>query len=103
MVAAAPGGRRVLEPVEARLMLMAGILLLILAVLFWFFPRALTYPLGILMVWFALSLIYRGYKLHFAQDWLGGNEQGAELGATSDKDDHQPAKSQRTSTNQETM
>ncbi|HKO62376.1 MAG TPA: phospholipase D-like domain-containing protein [Pyrinomonadaceae bacterium] len=70
-VGAAFTNRRVLEPVEARLMLMAGTLLLALAVLFWFYPRALTYPLGIIMVWFAFSLLYRGYKLHFAQDWHG--------------------------------
>ncbi|HEY5885633.1 MAG TPA: phospholipase D-like domain-containing protein [Pyrinomonadaceae bacterium] len=72
-VGAAFTNRRVLEPVEARLMLLAGTLLLVLAVLFWFFPRALVYPLGILMVWIALSLLYRGYKLHFAQDWLDRN------------------------------
>jgi cardiolipin synthase len=84
-VGAAFTNRRVLEPVEARLMLLAGILLLILAVLFWFFPRALTYPLGILMVWFALSLMYRGYKLHFAQNWLHPDRL-AEPSSTKQKD-----------------
>ena len=72
-VGAAFTNRRLLEPVEARLMLLAGTLLLILAVLFWFFPSVLIYPLGIVMVWFSLSLMYKGYKLHFAQDWLQRN------------------------------
>jgi cardiolipin synthase len=84
-VGAAFTNRRVLEPVEARLMLMAGILLLLLSVLFWFFPRSLTYPLGVLMVWFALSLIYRGYKLHFAQDWHD-HDRLPEAGAPEQKD-----------------
>lgn len=95
-VGAAFTNRRVLEPVEARLMLMAGMLLLLLSVLFWFFPRSLTYPLGVLMVWFALSLIYRGYKLHFAQDWHD-RDRLPEAGAAEQKDNpRQPPLTEQT-------
>ena len=62
-VGAAFTNRRVLEPVEARLMITAALLLMGFAVLIWFFPRSLTYPLIVLMVWVALSLVYRSLKL----------------------------------------
>jgi cardiolipin synthase len=62
-VGAAFTSRRVLEPVEARLMLTSASLLLGFAVLIWFFPRSLTYPLIVFLVWFALALIYRSRKL----------------------------------------
>ncbi len=62
-VGAAFTSRRVLEPVESRLMLTAGTLLLGLAILFAIFPRALAYPLIVIFLWFAISLLYRGYKL----------------------------------------
>lgn len=63
-VGAAFTNRRVLEPVEARLMVMAGVLLLALAILFGIFPRALAYPLVTLFAWIALALLYRGYRLY---------------------------------------
>lgn len=65
-VGAAFTNRRVLEPVEARLMLLAGLLLLGLATLAWFFPRLLTYPLIVLMVWISLALLYRAYRMKSA-------------------------------------
>jgi cardiolipin synthase len=68
-VGAAFTNQRVLEPVEARLMLTAGTLLVVLAVLFAFFPRVLAYPLALILIWIAVSLLYRGYKLHRNQDW----------------------------------
>jgi cardiolipin synthase A/B len=55
--------RRVLEPVEARLMLSAGGLLLALAMLVTFLPRLLTYPLAVFIAWIAIALLYKGYKL----------------------------------------
>ena len=64
VVGAAFTGRRVLESVEARLMTGAGALLLVLAVLFAVFPRALAYPLLIILVWLGLALLYRSWKLH---------------------------------------
>jgi cardiolipin synthase A/B len=55
--------RRVLEPVESRIMVTVGVLLLGLAILFTFFPRLLVYPLVVVFVWIAVALLYRGYKL----------------------------------------
>lgn len=62
-VGAAFTNRRVLEPVESRIMITVGLLLLGLAILFAFFPRLLVYPL-VACVWIAVALLYRGYKLH---------------------------------------
>ena len=67
-VGAAFTNRRVLEPVEARIMLTVGALLLALAILFAFFPRLLVYPLVVVLVWIAVALLYRGYKLHRRKD-----------------------------------
>jgi cardiolipin synthase len=62
-VGAAFTNRRVLEPVEARLTLTAGASLLALAVLFAFCPRVVAYPLALVLVWVAIGLLFRGYKL----------------------------------------
>jgi cardiolipin synthase len=62
-IGAAFTNRRVLEPVEARIMVTTGALLLVLAALFASFPRALVNPLVIVFVWIAIALLYRGYKL----------------------------------------
>jgi cardiolipin synthase len=62
-VGAAITNRRVLEPVEGRLMVLVGLLLLSLAAIGWFFPGGLAYPVVFLLAWSALSLVYRGYKL----------------------------------------
>ncbi|MBK9132075.1 MAG: cardiolipin synthase B [Gammaproteobacteria bacterium] len=63
-VGAAFTGRRVLEPIEARLMLGAGAALLLLAGVFLLFPRLLLYPVLFVFAWFGAVLLYRGYKLH---------------------------------------
>jgi cardiolipin synthase len=63
-VGAAFTNRRLLEPVEARIMVTTGMLLLTLAILFAFFPSVLVYPVVIIFLWIAASLLYRGYKLH---------------------------------------
>ena len=63
-VGAAFTNRRVLDPVEAHLMTSAGVLFLVLAVLFAFFPRVLAYPLLIIFAWLGGALFYRSYKLH---------------------------------------
>lgn len=55
--------RRTLEPVEARLALSAGGLLVVLAALFAFLPRLLAYPIVVFLAWIALTLLIRGYKL----------------------------------------
>ncbi len=56
--------RRVLEPVEARIMVNAGIVLLALAILFACFPRLIVYPLVVLFVWIATTLLYKSYRLY---------------------------------------
>jgi cardiolipin synthase A/B len=63
-VGAAMSDRRVLEPVETRIMTTVGVVLLGLAVVFALFPRVLAYPLIAIIVWLAASLLYRGYELH---------------------------------------
>jgi cardiolipin synthase len=59
---AAIADRRTIEPLESRLMVMTGLVLLALAVAFAFFPAALAYPSVVIIAWFALSLLYRGWK-----------------------------------------
>jgi cardiolipin synthase len=53
----------VLEPVEARLTMIAGVLLLVLAAGFALFPRVLAYPLLIVFAWLGVGLLYRSWKL----------------------------------------
>jgi hypothetical protein len=62
----------VLEPVEARIMVTAAFLMLGLAVLFWFFPRSLTYPLIVILAWISFALLYKAYRLE-----IRGEEQTA--------------------------
>ena len=62
-VGAAFTNRRVLEPVESRIMVTVGVTLLALAILFAKFPRVLVYPVIVVFVWIAVALLYRGYKL----------------------------------------
>ena len=63
-IGAAFTSRRVLEPVEAHIMVTTGVLLLALAIIFWFFPRVLVYPLAIVFVWIAFALFYKAHKLY---------------------------------------
>jgi cardiolipin synthase len=62
-VGAAFTNRRVLEPVEARLMLMAGVLLFGFSLLAWFVPGVVIYPLVVVLLWISLALFYRAYRL----------------------------------------
>ncbi len=62
-VSASLTNRRVLEPVEARLMTMSGALLLASSIVFALFPRVLAYPLTAISGWLAISLLVRGYRL----------------------------------------
>jgi cardiolipin synthase len=62
-VGAAFTNRRVLEPVEGRLMISVGLLLLALAITFAIFPRVLVYPLVVIMLWVSVALFYRAYRL----------------------------------------
>jgi cardiolipin synthase len=65
VVTAAVGDRRILGPVEAKIMTLSGLLLLALAVLFALYPRGIAYPLVALLLWLAASLIVRGMQLFF--------------------------------------
>jgi hypothetical protein len=67
-VGAAVTNRRVLEPVESRIMLTVGAALLTLAILFAKFPRALAYPVIVVFVWIAVARLYKGYKLRRPKD-----------------------------------
>ena len=78
-VGAAFTNRRVLEPVEARLMIIVGLLLLGIATLAWFFPRVLTYPLIVLMVWISLALLYRAYRMKHTKAALSSNPETVQL------------------------
>jgi len=67
-VGAAFTNRRVLEPVEARLMLMTGLLLFGLAAIAWFFPSVVIYPLVVALIWISLALLYRAYRLKVGRE-----------------------------------
>lgn len=67
-VGAAFTNRRVLEPVEARLMLMAGLFLFGFSLLAWFVPGVVIYPLVFLLLWISLALLYRSYRLKVRRD-----------------------------------
>ena len=62
-IGAALTNRRVLGPVEARLTIVTGLLLCLLAAWAVLFPRALAYPAGALAIWGGLVLLVRGVRL----------------------------------------
>ena len=63
-VGAAFTSRRVLQPLEARLIFIAGLLLLGIAALLYFFPQVAGYALMAVLGWIGLALIYRAWKLY---------------------------------------
>jgi len=63
-VAAAITNTRVLESVEANIALMAGAILVALAVVSFQYPRALAYPVGVLAAWLAAAILARGIDLY---------------------------------------
>lgn len=62
-ISASFSNRRTMEPVEARLMAIAGVTLLLLGSLFAFFPKVLAYPAVALLTWISLTLLRRAYKI----------------------------------------
>jgi cardiolipin synthase len=62
-VGAAFTNRRVLEPVEGSIMVTTAFVLLGLSILFWFFPRVLTYPVILILLWIAFALFFRASRL----------------------------------------
>jgi len=67
-VTAAISNRRALEPVEARIALVAGGALLVLAVLALIFPRGLAYPIAALTSLVGVALLRHGFSLHRAHE-----------------------------------
>jgi cardiolipin synthase len=63
VLGAALTNRRVIEPIENRLLRWTGLGLLVLAVLFVVFPRVLAYPAGAILAWLAAALLYRSFRL----------------------------------------
>jgi cardiolipin synthase len=63
-VGAAFTNRRVLQPLEARLILIAGLLLLGTAALLYLFPKVAGYFLMAVFGWIGIALIYRAWKLY---------------------------------------
>lgn len=61
-VGAAFTNRRVLQPVEARLLLIAGLLLLATATFLYFFPQVAGYFFMAIFGWIGITLIYRAWK-----------------------------------------
>ena len=62
VLGAALTNRRVIDPIETRLIVWTGFGLLVVAVLFVAFPRVLAYPAGVILAWFAAALLYRREK-----------------------------------------
>jgi cardiolipin synthase len=69
-VSAAITNRRVLEPVEAHIALIAGAGLMVLGVLAVVYPRGFAYPFAAIATWFGAALLYRGYLLLRAKQRL---------------------------------
>jgi cardiolipin synthase A/B len=63
-VGAAFTNRRVLQPVEARIVFGAGLLLLGLAALSSLIPHLPAYLLTAIFAWIGITLVYRSYRLH---------------------------------------
>jgi hypothetical protein len=53
----------VLEPVEARIMIVVAVLILAVGSLVALFPRLLAYPVAAVATWIAGALLYRGCRL----------------------------------------
>ena len=62
-VSAAVTNRRVLEPIEAHIALLAGTALVGLVALALVYPRGFSYPIAVLAAWPAVALVVRGLKL----------------------------------------
>lgn len=77
-VGAAFTDRRVLHPIEGKVVFGTGALLLGVAVLFYFFPRVAAYPLLAVVGWFGVALLYRGYKIRSDRAEARKREQGVD-------------------------
>jgi len=62
-VGAALTEQRVLEPAEARLLVLAGVLLLAVATVVLFWPLVSAVPITVVLVWISFALLARAYAL----------------------------------------
>ena len=62
-VGAAITNRRSLGSAESRIMLAAGAILLVFVVLMYFFPRVFLYPFTVFVLWVAVALLVKGFKM----------------------------------------
>jgi len=76
-VKAAITNRRLLGPAEARLMCLAGVVLLALSLVAFKWPRSVAYPLAFVGAWSALALLIRAWRLHREGAREGGVRAGA--------------------------
>ena len=67
VLGAALTNRRVIDPIETRLLVWTGLGLLVLAALFIAFPRVAAYPAGVILAWLAAALLYRSFRLRCAR------------------------------------
>jgi len=67
-VSAAITNRRVLEPVESHIALVAGGLLLAFGFVAYKWPRGLSWPLAAIFTWLGVVLLFRGFRLHTRHD-----------------------------------
>jgi cardiolipin synthase len=63
VVEAAISNRRTLGPAEAKITLVAGVILLALAVLAVLRPEWVAVPFALISGWFAIALLLRAYRL----------------------------------------
>jgi cardiolipin synthase len=74
VLGAALTNRRVIEPIEKRLLRWTGLGLIVLAVLFVAFPRVFAYPAGAILAWLAAALFYRSFRLRRSAARTGTNQ-----------------------------
>jgi cardiolipin synthase len=63
-IGAAITNRRVLGPAEAKIMVLASVVLLALATVAMVWPLVLIIPLTLFAVWMAIALLIKAYRLH---------------------------------------
>jgi cardiolipin synthase A/B len=65
-IGAAITNRRVLGPAEAKITVLAGLVLLVLAAVAALWPPVLVVPLTLFAIWMAIALLIKAYRLHRA-------------------------------------
>jgi uncharacterized membrane protein len=59
-------------------MFISALLLIGFSLLTWFFPRVVTYPLIVLLLWISLALLYRAYRLRHGHAPASVNSEAVE-------------------------